>query len=183
MLSQLAVNGLIAGAMIALLAVGFTIIYLGCRFFIFTYAASYTWAAYTPLLLLHRLPHLLSALLGIAVAVSIGVLLEVFIFGPTRKRVRRGLVLMLASIGAYIILQNIISLTFGDTTRSIRDWTVKEGHTFLTARVTDTQLFIVGVSPGVRAACGDRAQCRGAARGRGRGGVGVECAASVRGAV
>ncbi|MDT5061146.1 MAG: branched-chain amino acid transport system permease protein [Acidobacteriota bacterium] len=149
---QLVVNGVIAGTMIALLAVGFTIMYMGSRFFVFTYGASYTWAAYTPLLLFNTLPHIISAFIGIVVAIIIGVLLEAFIYSPTRKRGHSTLVLMLASIGAYTVLQNIISLFFGDLTRSVRYWTIQEGYSIFTARITATQLFIISVSAVVLAA-------------------------------
>lgn len=46
MFNQLAANGLIAGVVVALLAVGFAVLYSGSRFFVFTFGASYTWAAY-----------------------------------------------------------------------------------------------------------------------------------------
>lgn len=149
MLNQLIVNGLIAGAIIALLAVGFTVLYSGSQFFVFTYGASYTWAAYTPLLLAGKLPHALAAVFGVALAVVVGMLLEVSVFRSIRSRRSSALILMLASIGGYVVLQNIISVIFGDSTRSVRSWTVREGYPIFAARVTDIQILIAAASIGV----------------------------------
>lgn len=146
MLNQLLLDGLVAGATIALLAVGFSVLYTGSRFFVFTYGASYTWAAYTPLLLTGRLPQWLAAILGVGVAAVIGALLEALVYVSIRRRGENALILMLASIGGYAVLQNVISVAFGDSTRSVRSWTVREGYIIVGARVTDVQLLIVGAS-------------------------------------
>jgi branched-subunit amino acid ABC-type transport system permease component len=53
------------------------------------------------------------------------------------------LALLLASLGIYVIGQNIISLIFGDSTQSFRTWDVREGLPVLGARITETQLVTV----------------------------------------
>lgn len=146
MLTQLVANGLIAGVVVALLAVGFAVLYSGSRFFVFTFGASYAWAAYTVLGLIDYVPRWIAIGAGILVGIGIGVLLEQFIYRPIRRRGSSPLILMLASIGAYTVLQNVISMVFGDETRSLRGWHTAEGHLILGARVTDIQLTIVGVS-------------------------------------
>lgn len=146
MLTQLLVNGLAAGAAAALLAGGFSILYSASRFFVFTFGASYTVAAYTALVVHGSAPYWAGALLGVLFAAALGLALEVTVYGPVRRRGNAPLVLMLASIGLYTILQNLVSLLFGDTTRTVRDWSVREGIAFFGARITHVQLLIVAAS-------------------------------------
>jgi branched-subunit amino acid ABC-type transport system permease component len=65
--------------------------------------------------------------------------LEKLIFAPLRKTGNSALPIMLSSIGAYIIFQNIVSMVFGDVTLSVRDWPTMPGHIFLGARISRLQ--------------------------------------------
>lgn len=51
--------------------------------------------------------------------------------------------ILIASIGAYLVLQNLVSIIWGDSTLSFRSWEVKEGHQFLGAYVTDVQIITI----------------------------------------
>ena len=75
-LPQLVVNGLVAGAAYALMAVSFGLIYGSTRFFHFAHGAVYTVAAYGAYfaVVVLRLPMAVSATLAIALAASVGVL-------------------------------------------------------------------------------------------------------------
>jgi len=57
--------------------------------------------------------------------------------------------MLIASLGVYIVLQNLISMYFGDDTKSFRTWQVKEGHQFIGAYITDVQIITVVVSFGL----------------------------------
>jgi branched-chain amino acid transport system permease protein len=46
-------------------------------------------------------------------------------------------------LGVYIVLQNVISLLFGDDTKSIRTWPVREGWNIFGARITPVQVIII----------------------------------------
>ena len=146
MLTQLLANGLVAGVVLALLAVGFAVLYSGCRFFTFTFGASYAWAAYTVLGLTAYVPQSIAIGVGVLAGTAIGILLEQSIYGPIRRRGKNPLVLMLASIGAYTVLQNLISVVFGDETRSLRGRYTTEGYLILGARITGIQCGIMGAS-------------------------------------
>jgi branched-chain amino acid transport system permease protein len=146
MLQQLIANGLIQGAEIALLAVGFSVLYSASRFFVFTYGASFVWAAYSFLWFAKNLRLCLAAALGTLVSVTLGVCLERGIYRHLREHGRSPLVLMLASIGAYVMFQNIISLSFGDVTRLIGGWGQSNSHSWLGIRFTGTQVLIVTIS-------------------------------------
>jgi branched-chain amino acid transport system permease protein len=59
-----------------------------------------------------------------------------------RKRNATDLTLLIASLGLYIVLQNIISMIWGDDTKTMRTGEVVEGHPLFGARVTDIQIII-----------------------------------------
>jgi branched-chain amino acid transport system permease protein len=65
---------------------------------------------------------------------------------PLRKKKSPGLVLLIASFGVFIFLQNLIALIFGNQILTIRTGPIKEGHTILGAVITDTQILILIVS-------------------------------------
>ncbi len=143
MLGQLFLNGILAGSITALLGLGFSVQYMASRFFVFTFGASFTAAAYTAFAL-RKSNHLVSLVAGVAVAILLGVLLEIFIYWPLRRRGRNPLILMLASIGLYVVLQNLISIFFGDVTVSIRSWQTSEGFSLLGGRIAFIQAGIIG---------------------------------------
>jgi branched-subunit amino acid ABC-type transport system permease component len=76
----------------------------------------------------------------------LGVVIDKFIFLSMRKVNLSSLNLLIASIGLYTILQNLISLFFGDDTKSIRTGEAKVGHQILGAYVTDIQIITIVVS-------------------------------------
>ncbi len=94
------------------------------------------------------LPLYYSIPLAIVLTLFIAILVELGPYRYLRFNTASPLVLLLASIGIYIILQNIISLIYGDETKSIRDGMVTEGSDILGARITPIQLvtIVVGVS-------------------------------------
>jgi len=54
--------------------------------------------------------------------------------------------MLIASLGVYVVLQNVISMIWGDDTTSIRTWEVKTGHEILGAYITDVQIITIIVS-------------------------------------
>jgi branched-chain amino acid transport system permease protein len=148
MLSQLFINGIIAGSIYSLIALGFALIYSTVRFFHFAHGAVYTAGAYSTyaFFILLKLPFLLSAFLGIALAAVLGASMEALIYRPMRKRRASNLIFLIASLGLFIVIQNMISLGFGDNTMSLREGLVREGFNFFGARITSIQLIIIVVS-------------------------------------
>lgn len=119
MLTQITINGLAVGCLIGILGLAFSITYIGCRFFAFTFGASYSLAVYAVVALQSALPMPAAVFLGILVAAAIAMGLEAVVFGPLRDRRADSLTLMLASMGLYLAIENTISLVFGDQTRSL----------------------------------------------------------------
>jgi len=92
------------------------------------------------------MPLWISIFLGVVASLVLGCLMELFVYRPFRGRGSSGLVLLLASLGMYILLQNVVSMAFGDETRSIRTGAVQEGINILGARITPIQIVTVIVS-------------------------------------
>jgi len=88
----------------------------------------------------------LSFLLSIVFAAVVGSAMYFSVYAPLMKRNSPSMVLLIASIGLYTILQNCISLFFGDKTKSIRSWDVVAGYTLGDATITKIQLIISGIS-------------------------------------
>ncbi|HAB53146.1 MAG: hypothetical protein A2315_04995 [Ignavibacteria bacterium RIFOXYB2_FULL_35_12] len=119
---QLFFNGLITFSIYIILAIGFDIIYRVNKFFHFAHAVVFTSGAYFTFLFIQILgwSYYTAIPAAILVACLIGCMTEWFIYKPLRQRKSSAIVLLLASLGIYIVLQNLISLFFGDDTKSIR---------------------------------------------------------------
>jgi len=148
MLQQFILNSLIASYIYFLMALGFTVIYRTVRFFHFAHAIVFTTGAYFTFLFSRwlGLPLWISIIFAIAASTVLGCLMEFLIYRPLRNRGSSGLVLLLASLGMYILLQNVVSMAFGDETRSIRTGPVQEGINILGARITPIQIVTIVVS-------------------------------------
>lgn len=148
MLQQLILNGIIAGCIYALIAIGFTIIYRTVKFFHFAHGVVYTtgaYLAYTLFILLGINP-LISFFLSIALTGLLGIAIDGFIYRPLRKNNAPNLVYLIASFGVFIFIQNLLQLIFGAQILTLRTGPVKEGHHIFGAVITDTQILIIVVS-------------------------------------
>ncbi len=145
---QVLMNVLIAASIYMVVGVSFSIIYSTVRFFHFAHGIVFTAGAYSAYLfkIWLGLPLLFSILFGIAISIVFGCLMEILIYRPFRHKKSSHLILLLASLGIYIFLQNSISMFFGDSTRTIRTGVVKEGINVLGARITPIQIVTICLS-------------------------------------
>ena len=90
-----------------------------------------------------NLSMILAAFISIALGIGLVVFIYKLIYKPLQKRHVKSWQLLIASLGIYIVLQNLISLIWGDNTLSFRTWPVKEGHQFLGAYITDVQIITI----------------------------------------
>jgi len=155
MIQQLIVNGIIAGSIYGLVAIGFTIIYRTVKFFHFAHGVVYTIGAYLAYTfinsLTHQLPNSLtvyitSFLLSVILAAILGIAIDRLVYYPLRRQNASNLIFLLASFGVFIFLQNLIQLIYGAQILTIRTGPIKEGHHFLGAVITDIQILILVVS-------------------------------------
>lgn len=148
MIFQVFLNGIIAGSIYALIAIGFTIIYRTVKFFHFAHGVVYTagaYIAYTFFISLN-LNFVLAFFLAVLVSAIVGIAVDKFVYYPLRKQQASNLIFLLASFGVFIFLQNLIQLIYGAQILTIRTGPIKEGHQFLGAIITDTQIIILVVS-------------------------------------
>ena len=119
-----------------------------CRFFHFAHAVVFTSGAYFMYLFKVWLgfPFLFAIPLAILSCSFLGCLIDITVYRPLRLIKTVPMVLLLASLGLYILLQNTISVVFGDDTKSVRNWEVKEGLNILGARITPVQILIIASS-------------------------------------
>lgn len=145
MTGQIIVNILISGSIFLLIALSFSLIYEVTRFFHFAHAVVFTSGAYFAFLfhILLGLPLFIAIPFAFMGACLIGCMMEWFVYKPLRKRGATSIILLLASLGLYIVLQNLISMIFGDDTKSIRTWPVVEGIEVYGARITEVQIIII----------------------------------------
>jgi len=148
LLPQLTANALIAAGAYCLVAVGFGLIFATTRFFHFAHGAVYAWGAYLAFLFVKvlGLPLPVGVTMAVVLCGGLGAAFELGLYRPLRARGASPLVLLLASLGAYVVLQNLISLFFGDQTQTLRSGVVREGLPILGARVTPIQLVIIGAA-------------------------------------
>ena len=145
MMSQVIINIMISYSSFVLIAMSFCIIYETTKFFHFAHAIVFTAGAYFTFLFnqLFGFNLYTSIVLAMLAACLLGCMVEWFIYKPLHKSNSSSLVLLLASLGIYIVLQNIISMVFGDDTKSIRTWSVREGMDVFGARITPVQIIII----------------------------------------
>jgi branched-chain amino acid transport system permease protein len=148
MVAQLLLNILVTSSTVLVVAVGFALIFGTVRFFHFAHGAVFTLGAYLTyeFHVNAGLPLGLAFLLCVVVSAGVGCGLDVVVYRPLRRKQSPPAVLLLASLGLYVLLQNTISLLFGDATKIIRGTMPTESLEVFGARVTPAQLTIIAAS-------------------------------------
>ncbi len=126
----------------------FSILYYPTKFFHLAHAAVISLGAYFVFLFSNNLiiPFPISVAFAIVAAVFIGVACEVLVYRQMRKRNVPSLAYIIASLGLYVVLQNCISLFFGDETKIINTAEVTVGNQIFGAYVTTIQIIMISVS-------------------------------------
>ena len=151
MIQQLILNGLIAGAIYALVGLGFALVYRTVRFFHFAHGVVYAVGAYAAygVAVGLRAPAASGWLLGVGCAAAVGVGIDRLVYKPLRRQKAPALIMLIASFGVFIFLQNLLQLVFGAQILTMRTGEVREGHHILGAVITDTQLVIIAAAVAV----------------------------------
>ena len=142
--SQLLVSGIVIGSSYALLSVSFGVIYATTRIFHFAHAIAYTVASYASVTALAKagLPLWLALMVGLVVAVALGILIELAAYRPMRRRGASTLALFLTSLGLTIAGSNLIQIVFGPENKPLPGFPMK---TFAVGAVTFTNLHLLTV--------------------------------------
>lgn len=118
---QLLTNGLVNGAMFALLAVAFGLVYRSARVFHIAFAGLFLLGPYASYLASAALgfPVLLSIPIGIVAGGLAGWLIEIALYRPFLVRNATPSAVMVASLGAFVVIVNLIALGFGNEVKTI----------------------------------------------------------------
>lgn len=121
--SQLLLNSVVAAGIYALVAIGFNLIYGATKFFNLAHGTVAVVGGYAVLFFGKQLglPLGLSLVLGIVCASLTGLLCEKVIFLPLRRRKASSMVLLVAALGAFTVLQAIIAIAFTSEFHSLFD--------------------------------------------------------------
>lgn len=115
LLLQLLVNGLQLGAIYALTAVGFSLIFGATKIFHVAHGAAFTIAGYLfwwGVATVH-LPWPVAALLAAVAAVVFGLMMERVVYRPIQRHEASFFTVFIAAFGVQIIVQNLIEMIFG----------------------------------------------------------------------
>jgi len=153
-LSQQLVNGLTLGCLYALIALGYTLIFGVMRFIFFAQGELCMIGAFGAMGAVFWLGrHIPAGLIGlttlaflgaILVAVLVGLVAERLAIRPIRQAARTKQ--LIASLGVSMILQNLILLSVGAENYSFPSLFPNSAWSFLGARVTPIQSFVVAFS-------------------------------------
>jgi len=147
-MSQLLTNIVFSALLYLLIANSYSLIYYPTKFFHLAHAAIISSGAYFVFFFANRLsiPFPVSIALAIIAATLFGMACEVLVYRQMRKKNVPPLAYLIASIGLYVVMQNCISLFFGDDTKIINTAEVTVGNQILGAYITTIQVITVFVS-------------------------------------
>jgi branched-chain amino acid transport system permease protein len=121
LLLQLLVDGLQLGALYALMAVGFAIIFGSTRVFHYAHGTTYVIVGYLFYWMAERLhvPWWLAAVIAAFAAVVFGVALDRFVYRPIQRDEGSFFTVFVASFGIGVVAENVIVILFGASFVSI----------------------------------------------------------------
>ena len=147
LLLQLLVNGIVTGSALGVMAVSFALIYATTRVFHVAHAGVYTLGGYLAWSLVgHGVPEVLALLGAMAGCVALGSLIQIALYAPLARRGAAQLVVLIASLGALAVIQNVIAAVYSpDILQFSSAWA---GHVFALVgelRLSGAQLATLGL--------------------------------------
>ena len=144
-LIQLFYNGLIAGAIYALVAAGFSLIYSTNKFVHFAHGSAIAFSAYITYWLFSviGLDFTLAVILTICFSAMFGMVMHYLVYLPLRRRHASPLILLTAGVALSILFESLILLLFGADVKTIGLIKVEKGLEIFGAIITPLQIVIV----------------------------------------
>ena len=144
---QLLLNGVIAGGIYALIAIGFSLTYGLLRFLNLAHGSLYVVGAYLAFIFFSLGLHIVGAfILAVIGASLVGIAMNYAVYKPLRKKKSNSLIMLLASLGIFILVENVVLAIFGADVKTIRLGPVTQGFDFFGAILTQTQAVIIVVA-------------------------------------
>ena len=156
---QLIANSIIAGAIYALITLGFNLIYGTTKFFNLAHGVVAAVGAYAVFALIKvwELPIGIvpACALGIICAGCTGWALDRTVFLPLRKRKASNMVLMVASLGAFTAIQAVLAILFTSQFQTLEAGAMgSQAYEVAGAIITQTQIIIIACGVAVVALLG-----------------------------
>jgi len=149
-LTQQLINIVYSASIVFIVSISFSIIFQTSRFFHFAHAATIPFGAYVAYACSRAagVPFTPCFLVGIASAAALGWSMNRFVYRPLRCRNVTPLVLLLASLGLYVILQNVIAAVFGSDTKVLMQVQSQGIFELVGARMSSIQLWTIVLATG-----------------------------------
>jgi branched-chain amino acid transport system permease protein len=156
MFTQQLINGLALGAVYALIALGYTMVYGILQLINFAHGEVYMLGAYLGIIVLgvlttlgftaYSLPLslLLTAIISMVFCGAYGAIIERVAYRPLRNASK--LAPLISAVGMSIILQNFVMLAQGKEYKNLPPMLPSEGFTLFGANVSPVQIFILAAS-------------------------------------
>jgi len=145
-LAQFAVNGIVAGSVYALIALGFALIFTASRIFHFAHGGVYTFSAfagYTAAVTLD-LGMVAGFAAAVAVAALLGVVINILLYEPMKAEGVSPFVAMISSFGVLIIITHVTAMLWGSNPVVLSRGGQTTVHRLGPVYTTNAQLLIVG---------------------------------------
>jgi branched-chain amino acid transport system permease protein len=156
MFTQQLINGLSLGAVYALIALGYTMVYGILQLINFAHGEVYMLGAYLGIIVLGLLTYLgltayslplsllLTVIISMAFCAAYGAVIERVAYRPLRNASK--LAPLISAVGMSIILQNFVMLAQGKEYKNLPPMLPSEGFTILGANVSPVQIYILTAS-------------------------------------
>ena len=156
MFTQQLINGLALGAVYALIALGYTMVYGILQLINFAHGEVYMLGAYLSIIVLGVLTYmgltayslplslLVTVLLSMAFCAAYGAVIERVAYRPIRNASK--LAPLISAVGISIILQNFVMLSQGKEYKNLPPLLPPDGFTLPGANVSPAQIFILAAS-------------------------------------
>ena len=156
MFTQQLINGLALGAVYALIALGYTMVYGILQLINFAHGEVYMLGAYLGIIVLGALTYLglpaysltlsllITVLVSMAFCAAYGAAIERIAYRPLRNATK--LAPLISAMGMSIFLQNIVMLTQGKEYKNLPPLLPSEGFSLFGANVSPVQVFILSAS-------------------------------------
>lgn len=144
-LSQLILNSIVAGSLYAMIALGFNLIFGVVKFFDLSYGSIAVVGAYATFYFgkILGLNIFLSVVLGILFAGIVGLLINRFVYQNLRKKKSSNMVLLIASLGVFTVLQSVVAILFSSQFKTLSIGISSNIYNFFGGVITQVQLIIL----------------------------------------
>ena len=122
MVLQFLINGLVTGAVYAIVSLGFAIVYNTTKILHIVYAALFVTAPYLVFYFYKEagLAFGISIVLAILFTTILSVIIDLIIYKPLKRKNSSLYIYIISSLGAFIILTNVIALFFGNELKTLQ---------------------------------------------------------------